>query len=338
MRAKKKTVTIVDIARHVGVSASTVSRALTGNIPVAPETQAAIWEAIEYLGYRPNQNARGLVNGNSMVVGVLTQDIASAFFGAILAGIERELDGSAYTSMIIPGSWHVDKEIRALDILLGRQVDGLIVLSGDIADDQLIELSHELPLIVVGRTVPGLEQDCLQVDNFQGAYSATRHLVELGHRRIVHVAGPVNQHDAARRRDGYCQALVDSGLKVDKNLIVDADFGEQSGLMAVETLMTRGTLFSAVFASNDQIADGVLLGLYRHGLRVPRDVSVIGFDDQPGSAYTIPPLTTVRQPTWNMGVGAARGMLSLLQQREVNLPTIVPELVIRESTTRVGTG
>ncbi len=105
--------------------------------------------------------------------------------------------------------------------------------------------------------------------------------------------------------------------------------------MAVETLLTRGTVFSAIFAANDQIADGVLLGLYRHGLRVPQDVSLVGFDDQPGSAYTLPPLTTVRQPAWDMGVAAAKGMLALLQQQEVSMPTILPELVIRESTMRI---
>ncbi len=189
MKTKKKPTTIVDIARHVGVSTSTVSRTLTGNIPVAANTQAAIMQAVEQLGYRPNHNARGLVNGSSMVVGILTQDIASTFFGAILEGIERELDGSAHTSMIVPGSWQLGKEMTALNVLLGRQIAGLIVLSGNIAEDQLVKVSHELPLIVVGLNVPSIEQYCLQVDNFQGAYLATRHLAELGHRRIAHIAG-----------------------------------------------------------------------------------------------------------------------------------------------------
>src|SRR5260221_5666127 len=157
MKPKKRTVTILDVARNTGVSASTVSRVLTGNIPVASETEAIVRAAIHHLGYRPNQNARGLVTGNSMVIGVLTQDIASSFFGVMLEGIERGLEGSGYSPMIIPGSWRADKASHAIDIMLERQVDALILLSGDISDERIKELSDELPLVVVDRHVSGIE-------------------------------------------------------------------------------------------------------------------------------------------------------------------------------------
>src|SRR4051812_6243610 len=146
MKTKKRAATIIDIARQAGVSPSTVSRVLTGNIPVAAETQAVIWQAIEELGYRPNHHARGLVKGTSMVVGILTQDIASTFFGTMLEGIEGGLDESPYSPMIIPGSWQVERELRALDVLLARQVDALIVLSGHIPDDRLQKLAEEMPI------------------------------------------------------------------------------------------------------------------------------------------------------------------------------------------------
>lgn len=331
---KKRAASIVDVARHAGVSPSTVSRALSGTIPVAADTQAAILEAIDQLGYRPNHNARGLVKGNSMVVGVLTQDIASSFFGAILEGIEQGLEGSGYSPMIIPGSWHVERELEALDVLLSRQVDALIVLSGHLPDERIGELADEMPLVMVGRSVAGREDYCLQVDNFQGAYLATQHLISLGHRKIAHVAGPFSQSDAALRREGYCQALKDAGITVDSRLILECEFSEQAGLMAIEAFMKNGTLFSAIFAANDQLADGCLLGLSRHRLRVPDDISLVGFDDQPGSAYTLPPLTTVRQPTYDMGYMAAKGVLSLLRHEELALPQLTTQLMIRESTAR----
>jgi LacI family transcriptional regulator len=335
MKLKQKTVTIVDIARDTGVSPSTVSRVLTGNIPVAPETASLIWEAIERLGYRPNQNARGLVTGASMVIGVLTQDIASSFFGSMLAGIEKGFEDSPYSPIIIPGSWSIEKELNALDILLGKQIDGLIILNGRLSEERIYELEQRLPVIIIGRSVPGIEHFCIKVDSFQGAYDVTWHLIELGHRKIAHIAGPFSQADAVLRRDGYCKALEDAGLNVEQNLILEAEFSPRAGILAMETFFTRGTMFSAIFAGNDQLADGCMLGLYRHGLRVPHDVSLVGFDDDSGSAYTVPPLTTVRQPTFEMGEAAAKGMLALLNHQEPELPLLSTELVIRESTSRL---
>jgi LacI family transcriptional regulator len=188
-----------------------------------------------------------------------------------------------------------------------------------------------LPLIVVGRTVPGLEQYSLNIDHLQGGYAATRYLLELGHQRIAHITGLLSHSDALERRKGYLQALAHAGIVADERLSVEGDYSEQSGLLAVETLFSRGIPFTALFAANDQTAYGARLALFRRGIRVPDDVSLVGFDDQPGSAYTTPPLTTVHQPTSDMGRAAAQAALQLLAGAAPTLPRFATQLVVRES-------
>ncbi len=332
MRTKKRRVTIQDIARRAGVSVSTVSRTLTQNCAVAADKQAAILAAIDELGYRPNAVARGLASGSSRVIGVLTQHIASPFYGEILTGIEKGLNGSGYSPMVIAGNWQLEEQLRAVDVFLQRRVDSLIILAGDIPDDKLQELSEEIPLVIIGRMVPGIEHYCLHVDNREGGYLATRHLIDLGHQRIAHIAGFANQIDSVERQEGYQRAMREAGLRIDPQLIVHGDFREQSGIMALETLLTRGLPFSAVFVANDQMAEGVKLGLHRRGIRVPDEISLVGFDDQPNSAYTRPPLTTVRQPAFDMGLYAARNTLAMLAEQEPERPELTVELIVREST------
>ncbi len=159
-------------------------------------------------------------------------------------------------------------------------------------------------------------------------------MIDYGHRRIVHITGLLSHQDSADRLAGYKQALQDSGIQIDENLIIEGDFSEQSGLLAIQALLMRGQIFSAIFAANDQVAYGARLGLFRQGLRVPDDISIIGFDDQPGSTYMIPPLTTIRFPAVEMGQVAARAILDLLKGKSFTPPTFKAELVVRESVAR----
>jgi LacI family transcriptional regulator len=261
----------------------------------------------------------------------VTQSVSSPFYGEILRGIEKGLAGSDYHPVFTSGNWRTEEELAALDLLSGRRVDGLIVLPGVIPDDHLRRVAEELPLLVVGRTIAGLERQCLRVDDAQAAQEATSYLIELGHRRIAHIAGPVTHQDAVDRRAGYRRAMEQAGLALDKQLIVAGDYTEQSGLLALQSLFSRGALFTAIFVANDQMAYGARLGLYRRGIRVPEDVSIVGFDDLLSSAYTTPPLTTVRQPTFDMGRAAAQAVLQLLVDHSVDVPTFTTSLVIRES-------
>lgn len=327
--------TVSDIARLAQVSPSTVSRVLTGSSPVHPSKSAAVLAAIEQLNFRPNLTARALARGKSMVIGILTQSMASQFYGELAQGIEEGLSGSGYQCVFASGHWERADEQAALDLLLSHQLDGVIVLGGDHPDADLRAINEQIPLIAVGRRIEGLEDHCLHVENAAGAFQVVRHLIDLGHRRIAHVGGIAAHIDARERRRGYEQALAAAGLAVDERLIVEGNFTEQSGLLALEALLARGHHFSAIFAANDQMAYGVRLGLYRRGLRVPEDIALVGFDDLLGSAYTTPPLTTVRQHMLEQGHYAVRGLLNLLADLPPDLPLVTTELVVRESTARV---
>lgn len=327
--------TVSDIARLAQVSPSTVSRVLTGSSPVHPDKSAAVLAAIERLNFRPNLTARALARGKSMVIGVITQSMASQFYGELAQGIEDGLSGSGYQCVFASGHWEQSEEQAAINLLMARQMDGLIVLGGDYSEAELRAINEQIPLIAVGRTIEGLEAHCVRVENLSGTIQAVNHLIALGHRRIAHVSGIASHIDARERRAGYEQALAAAGLPVDERLIVEGNFTEQSGLLALEVLLARGVHFSAIFASNDQMAYGIRLGLYRRGLRVPEEVALVGFDDLVGSAYTTPPLTTVRQQMLEQGREAARGLLNLLAGLPPDLPPVATELVVRESTARV---
>jgi LacI family transcriptional regulator len=336
-----KSITIEDIARQAGVSTSTVSRVLNGTKPVAVDKRALVLAAVEQLQYRPNAVARGLARGRSMTVGVLVQDISSPFFATMVSGIEQGLDPAGYRPMLTTTHWRMDNEedeVRSLQLLLERRTDGVIVLGSHIPDEKLRAVAAQVPMIFVARQVAGLEPQCLYVDNRDGAYRATRYLIGLGHTRIAHIRGTNGHPDAAEREEGYCRALAEAGLPADQRLIVDAQFTEDSGLAGVEELLARGERFSAIFAANDQSAYGVMLGLFNHGYRIPHDVSVVGFDDQFLSAYTLPPLTTVHHPSEEMGRVAAEGLLRLIGNQAPMLPRIPAELTIRKSAIRIRPG
>src|SRR3954447_15430676 len=249
-----KTVTLDDIAREAGVSPSTVSRVLNGSKRVADDKRALVLAAVAQHQYRPNAVARGLVRGRSMSVGVLMQDITSPFFARMVSGIEQGLDRAAYRPMFASTHWHAqnqEDELRSLQLLLERRVDGMIVLASSISDDDLHAVAAQVPLIVVSRRVEGLEPQCLYIDNQGGAYRATRYLIGLGHTRIAHIAGTPGHPDAAERQAGYCRALADAGLAVNEHLIVAGQLNEESGLVGVEELLARGEQFTAIFAAND---------------------------------------------------------------------------------------
>ncbi|GGK26391.1 LacI family transcriptional regulator [Deinococcus malanensis] len=328
----ESSVTLAEVARQAGVSSSTVSRILNGTTNVSHAKREAVERAITALNYKPNVLARNLARGRTMNIGVLTQDISSPFYGDMLRGIEQGLAGSGYLPIFADGHWHAEEENAAIDVLLSHKTDAMIVLGGAIPDQRLIEVAAQVPLIVFGRDIHQLPGQCLKIDNEQGAYLLTRHLIEFGHQRIAHIAGPSAHRDARDRLSGYKTALEEAGLPFIPELVLEGDFLETSGFVAATRLFEGREMFSAIFAANDQMAYGARLALYRKGVRVPDDISLVGFDDLPSSTYTTPPLTTVRQPTYELGITLAQSMLRMLSGERANLPDIKPQLVIREST------
>ncbi|MFC4453123.1 LacI family DNA-binding transcriptional regulator [Deinococcus sonorensis] len=327
-------ITLARVAREAGVSASTVSRILTGSANVSPEKREHVQRVLAKLNYRPNVLARGLASGRTMSVGVLTQDISSPFYGDMVRGIEQGLGGSGYQTVFMSGHWHAKAEMEAIESLLARRVDALAVLGGSVPDEQLRTVAQSVPLSLLGRTVAGLEGQCLRLDQLEGARAITHHLIEMGHRRIAHITGDMSHPDAQDRLAGYRAALDEAQLAFDPELVQQGDFLEASGYLAATRLFEGRSVFSAVFAANDQMAYGARLALHRRGLRVPDDVSLVGYDDLPGSTYTSPPLTTVRQPTFQMGQAAAQWILHQLAGQPYLLPPLTVQLVIRESTAR----
>ena len=331
---QKKKVNIQDIAEKANVSISTVSRVLNNGDSVTEGKRNAVLQAMAELDYQPNVAAQALAGGQTRTIGVITQDISNPFYDAILRGARQGLDASGYSPIFADGHWQASAERKALQMLLDRSVDGLIVIGGCSPEETLRQFNKQAPLIIIGRNLPSLANHCLPLDDFAGAYKATQYLIGLGHQRIAHITGLLSHQDTVERRAGYEQALTDAGLEPDPELIIEGNFLEQSGVLATEILFTRSRTFSAIFTANDQMAYGVLLALYRRGIRVPDDISIIGFDDLRTSAYTTPPLTTIRQPAIDIGETAAQAILDLLKDKPETIPDFPAELINRESATR----
>lgn len=325
-------VTLGMVATACGVSPSTVSRILNGTAVVSPEKREAVDRAIAELGFIPNPMARGLAGGRTLSIGVVTQAIDSPFYGLALRGIEIELSAAGYSPLFVSGHWNAEEEQRCIDVLQSRRVDGIIILTGRLSDTALRNLSKTMPVVVTGRNLTAPNLYSLDFNNFEGARLATQHLLDLGHRDIAFISGDPIHPDAMERLRGYRAALKAAGVRFKPALVLPGKYQEESGLVAVEQLIASREHFTAVFAANDQMAFGAALGLYRQGLRVPDDVSLVGLDNLAGAAHAIPPLTTVHQAADDLGRLAATSLLQLLtgQTPDATLPE--PRLIVRSST------
>jgi LacI family transcriptional regulator len=328
-------VTLLDVAREAGVSPSTVSRILNGTARVASDKRTAVENAIRKLDFKPNLFARSLKTGTTMTVGILTQDIESPFFNRAMRGIEEGLAGSGYAPIIVSGHWNEKEEAERIRLLLARRIDGLVILTGHLPDRQIIEFARHQPIVVTGRELVAPNVRSRLLDQEHGGYIATRHLLSLGHKRIAHIAGPRDHRDATERLAGYLRAHREANVEVVPQLTVQGDFLESGGLLAMNRLLDSGEPFTALFAANDQTAFGARVATYRRGIRVPDDLAIVGVDDLPAAAYLTPPITTVRQPIYEMGLFTAHALLNMLGHPvpEVELPPL--ELIVRETTRRL---
>jgi LacI family transcriptional regulator len=328
----RQTTTLRMVAREAGVSASTVSRIINGTVNVSDGLKQAVEAAIAKFDFRPNAAARGLALGKTLTIGVVAQAIDSPFYGEGLRGIEASLRERSYAPLFMSGNWHEEDEDRCMRELIARGVDGIIVFAGRLSDAKLKRYAQDVSVVVTGRQLRSKGLFSLQIDDRRGAMLAVRHLVELGHRRIAFITGSENHPDAIERLGGYKKALEEAGIGFDPQLVAVGDWHEEGGLRATVELLDSKTNFTALFCVNDQTAYGALLGLFRKGLSVPGDVSVIGFDDLPSSLYRVPPLTSVRQSIGTLGEQSAQAMLDLLAGNRPRLSPPPVELVIREST------
>ena len=324
------------VAREAGVSAATVSRFLNGTARVSEDKRRAIESVIERLNFKPNVLAQNLKTGSSRTIGILTQSLVSGYFTDAMAGIEDALKNTGYAPLIVSGHWHADEEAERIELLIARRVDGLVILTGRLTDAQIIDFSRRVPIMVFGRQLDAPRAFGFCQDHYQAACDAVEFLLLQGHRDIAFIAGPADHDDARARLAGYRDTLKRHKVKPDARLVVAGDFHESGGLQAVDQLLESGQRFTAIFAANDLSAYGARLGLYRRNIRVPDDVSIIGFDDLHSSSCTTPPLTTVRQPLFEVGRCLGQGLLKMIAHEpfEVAVPPLA--LVVRESVRRLG--
>ena len=326
-----KNVTIQDIANAAGVSKSTVSRVLNGKVAVNAEKKKAVLEATKRLGFRPNIVAQSLARGRSMTVGVVTQLVGSPFYDTIVEGVIAGLQGTNYSPVFVDGQLNREEELAGIRTLIGRQVDGLVLIAGKIPGTEIADLCRDIPKVIIARELPSDVHHCVSVDNVDGGYQVTKYLLENGHRKIALISGTAEHPDTKDRLRGYQKALGEYDLETTTELLLDGDFTASSGERCMERLLASGQEFSAVFAMSDRMAFGARLALFKNGLRVPDDISLIGFDDQIESAYMTPPLTTFRQPAKEMGEAAVKDLLCLMADNDAKPFAAQSELIVRES-------
>lgn len=321
-----------DVATLAGVSHQTVSRVLNGSPNVRAETRERVLDAIARLGYRRNRAARALVTRRSGTVGVLAS--GSALFGPTSTLVAVEVaarDAGLFVSVATVARWEAEPVAAALDHFLDGGVDGVVVIAAhDEAVAAVQGFQGAVPVVMVGPT--GLPDDVLTVsmDQRAGAALAVRHLIDLGHRDVVHIAGPLDWLDARRRVEGWRDALRAAGLAAEADP-VPGDWSAGTGYQVGQRLIRAG-LPTAVFAANDQLALGLLHAFAEAGVRVPQDVSVVGFDDVEGSAHFVPPLTTVRQEFGALGQGCMELLRSAMDGGPHRSGLVAPSLVVRASS------
>jgi LacI family transcriptional regulator len=325
--------TIYDVARRAGVSSSTVSRVLAGRNTVSEATRELVLGTARELGYRPNHVARSLARKDSATIAVLLPDIANPFFPSLVKALQDEAGRSGLVVILGSTGDDADNERRYLDTMLSHQVRHVVVAGLQLPRPELEEYAKAgLVFIALDRKLAGGTAYLVQSDNRAGARLATRHLIELGHRRIAYLSGPPGISVSRERKRGYLEAMQEGGLPVDERLIVASPFSEEGGAVAYRSLPEEE--YTAIFAANDMIAIGALFEAHQQGRVVPDDFSLVGFDGVSLTRYTSPQLTTVCQDVGAMaraGVEFISSDPSASRRRTVTLPV---SLEIRQSTAR----
>jgi DNA-binding LacI/PurR family transcriptional regulator len=336
-KADGVSVSIKDIAKAAGVSHSTVSRALSNSSLVSTETKSLIQQLAHEMGYSPDAQARSLVMGRTHTVGVVVTAITDPFIAEIVQAIERIALDHGYSVILAGSNAEPEREIAAVEMLHSKRVDGLVVTSsrvGVLYQDHLDRLGVPVVLVNSHSQQRGRYTFSISVDNRHGGYLATNHLVELGHKRIAYVAGPADHSDDLDRFAGYCKALGQVGLAVDRSLVVPGTGRLDGGERALPVLLGLDDPPTAVFCYNDMTAIGLLRVARQGGTLVPEDLAVIGFDDIPFASYIRPGLTTIAQPTSLIGQRAMEMVLDLMAERGDGTSNVVVKgkLVVRESS------
>lgn len=329
-----------DVAERAGVSVTTVSHVINETRVVSPESRQRVAAAMDELGYQPNALARSLRRKETYTLGVIVPDSADPFFAEIVRGIEDTSFQRGYTITLCNSDSDLDKELLYTNALTEKQVDGILFLAAGGKSTEHIHSLHKrrMPLVVVDRQTQNMTLDSVQIDNAWGGWAATRHLVELGHRRIGCITGPSDLTLSAERVTGYRRALQEGRLSVDERLIVKGDFQYESGYQAAHYFLAMADPPTAIFACNDLMAVGLVSAAQALGRRIPADLAVVGFDDVRLASFINPPLTTIAQPKYDIGRIATTMLLERISNPDMSprQRTLKTELIVRRSTVTVG--
>ncbi len=329
--------TIHDVAKLAGVSIATVSRVINSPDSVRTVTREKVLLAMSKCNYKYNALARGFVTKRSNTIGLIIPNINNPVFADSTLGVQEYADRKNLKVILGNSNYKYPQEENLVNALRESQVDGLIITTTDIKSDLLKTLvDEEFPFVLLFSTVKGGSFSAVGVDNYRGGYLATEHLVSLGHKRIGMVAGNFSMTDRSFHRwHGYKRCLMDNKISYDKKLVVQTDYSLSGGCESIKTLLDQPSPPTAVFCSNDYIALGAIKGAREAGLTLPEELSIVGFDDMQTASYMVPPLTTIRQPAYDMGRRAAELLLQLIEKK--SKPTqdmMATSLIVRESTSK----
>ena len=327
--------TIADVARRAGVSKVTVSRVINDAGNVHPATRDRVERAIQELHYLPSVAARSLRNKRTNALALIVPDITNPFWTTIARGVEDAAHEWGYSVLLCNTDENPEKQRHYIDVVIRQRVDGVIIAPYS-SDAQHLKRLRErsIPTVAIDRRIDGWEVDTVTGDSFSGAYALVRHLIDLGHRRIAVISGPQTASSAQDRVLGYLYALEKAGIKPDERLILRGEFRSTDGEALTYELLDQGLQFTAIFAGNNAIAMGVLTALGNRGLHIPKDISLVCFDDIPYLSHILPFLTAAVQPAYEMGLQAAQLLLGRLGGTAQDTPAriVLPtSLVVRYS-------
>ncbi|MEJ5257372.1 MAG: LacI family DNA-binding transcriptional regulator [Fervidobacterium sp.] len=331
--------TIKDVAKRAGVSISTVSYVLNNTGKISEETRQKVLRAIEELNYVPNKFAKHLKKQQYDLVALVVHEIKGPFYDALVRGIQDVLHSFGYNLLI-----YCTLENRRQDVdkfLRTGIVGGLLVMTPAVKNEDIVKWSKEISIVTLDRALKEKNVKSVRVDNEKGAYEVVKYLYSSGHRRIGFIKGAKDSLDAKERYKGFVRAMNELKLEIRDSDVLEGDFTEESGYSAMLEYLSsrkRKDLPTAFFCSNDEMAIGAMQALKENGLKIPDEVSIVGFDDIELASYVIPSLTTVRRPMYQLGSFAAHMLLSVIQNKEADISNVVLDvsLVIRDSTKKIG--
>lgn len=335
---RRNQVTIKDIAKALGISPSTVSRALKDHPDISSETKKAVNELADKLRYQPNAIALSLKHSRSNTIGIIIPEIVHYFFSSVISGIEDVAYDAGFTVIICQSNEKYDREVANARALLAHRVDGVLVsVSKETKNFEHIGMFKDrgVPLVFFDRIVPGIEADSVIIDDRKASYEATKHLIDGGKKRIAHFAGPQNLLIGRERKEGYLDALKEAGLKPEPELVLEADSFEKA-IKAIDQMLNFRIMPDGIFAVNDLTAIGAMQTLQKKGFKVPEEIAIVGFSDGRFSGITQPNLTSVDQHGYEMGTFATQLLLNRIlgtkQSEESIIKVLDANLIIRGSS------